>query len=456
MLKQEAYRIEGGRPVMGEITCLGAKNFATKAMVAALLSETPTTLYNVPSIGDVDITADMLTSIGVTIERDYDENTMVIDPSTMNLSSVPTPHSGSNRIPILLIGALIHHFKEVAVPFVSGCKIGARKIDFHLKAIEDFGGKIEESPTGFVASRNGGLKGTHINLPYPSVGATENCLLLSVLAEGRTVISNAAIEPEIFELITMLRSMGAIIFTNAQREIKVEGVQRLHGTRMQVLGDRIEAASWASLACASDGEIIVHGIRPETLGNFLSHYRQVGGGFELIGANSIKFFQQSDLRPTVIETDVYPGFSTDWQQPFAILLTQAEGISVIHETVYEKRFGYLEALNKLGAKTQLTTDCLGATTCRYRDTSNPHSAIILGKTPFIATGESIVIPDLRAGLAYVIAAAIADGTSLVMGIPFIERGYGDIVPRLSAMNLAIERIELSTVDAPNGIPVSNL
>jgi len=219
-------------------------------------------------------------------------------------------------------------------------------------------------------------------------------------------------------------------------------VKQLTGTRMEVLGDRIEAASWACLACASNGDVTVHGIRPDILGNFLSYFQQVGGGVELKGAESIRFFRKESLRSAIIETDVYPGFSTDWQQPFAILLTQADGISIIHETVYEKRFGYLKALDTLGAKTQVTTRCLGEAACRYRDKNYEHSAIILGPTPFTATA-SIAIPDLRAGLAYVIAAAIARGTSTIMGIHFLERGYGNIVPRLAAMNLKIERVAVS-------------
>lgn len=438
----DAYLIEGGQPVVGEIQCLGAKNFATKAMVAALLAETPTTLTNVPPIGDVDITSEMLQSIGVHITAP-DNGALLIDPSELSQPEVLMPHTGANRIPILLLGVLLHRFSRVMVPVVGGCQIGARKVDFHLQAIEHFGGQIEETPDGYIATRQGPLKGTHIKLPYPSVGATETCLYLGVLAEGRSIISNAAIEPEIFELITMLRSMGAIIFTTSGRDIRIEGVKQLSGTQMTVLGDRIEAASWASLAGASNGDITVHGIRPETLGNFLSYYQQAGGGVELKDASSIRFFRKERLRPAIIETDVWPGFSTDWQQPFAILLTQANGISIIHETVYEKRFGYLKAVDRLGAKTQLTTHCLGGTACRYRETSHEHSAIILGPTPLIAREqEPIAIPDLRAGLAYVIAAAIAQGTSLVTGIHFLERGYGNIVPRLTAMNLRIGKTSL--------------
>lgn len=435
-----AYRIEGGRPVSGEIRCLGAKNFSTKAMIAAVLGDTPTLLTNVPPIGDTEITREMLTSIGVRVEYSAPE-TLLVDASTIDSARVSTPHSGSNRMPILLLGALLHRYNEVFVPMLGGCQIGTRAVDFHLDAIQKLGGSVEYVEHGYIARRSGALQGNHIHLPYPSVGATETCLYLGVMAEGRTVISNAAIEPEIMELITMLRSMGAIIFTSSGREIQIDGVKHLNGTRMRILGDRIEAASWACLACASGGDITVHGIRPDTLGNFLSYFQQVGGGIELIDYESIRFFRKGDLRPAVIETDVYPGFSTDWQQPFAILLTQANGISVIHETVYENRFGYLKALNNLGATTQLTTHCLGGTTCRYRDRGHEHSAIIFGPTPLAAT-DCIVIPDLRAGLAYVIAAAIARGTSVVTGIHFLERGYGNIVPRLAAMNLKIERVEM--------------
>jgi UDP-N-acetylglucosamine 1-carboxyvinyltransferase len=433
-----AYIIKGGQPVIGQIKCLGAKNFTTKAMVAALLGDTPTVLTNVPPIGDVTITKEMLTSIGVSVEFTSDGE-IIIDPSSMHISDVPIPHSGSNRIPILLLGTLLHHFDKVSVPFVGGDEIGARTVDFHLDAIRQFGGKVRETSNGFIAERIAPLKGAHIKLPYPSVGATETCLYLGALAEGRTTISNAAIEPEIFELITMLRAMGAIIFTSSGREIRVEGVKQLIGTQMKVLGDRIEAASWACLACASDGEITVEGIRPEILGNFLSYFQQAGGGVELINSNTLRFFRKGPLRPAMIETDVYPGFSTDWQQPFAILLSQANGISIIHETVHENRFGYLKTLDKLGAKTQLTTYCLGGTTCRYRESNFEHSAIIMGPTPFTAVDE-ISTPDLRAGLAYVIAAAVAHGTTMVTGVELLERGYGNIVPRLAAMNLNIERV----------------
>lgn len=444
MVQEElAYRIRGGEPVVGQITCLGAKNFATKAMVAALLADSPSELFNCPPIGDVAITRAMIEAIGATVQ--VVEGWLRIDPRGIHTSRVPIPDSGSNRVPILLLGALLHRFEEVAVPVVGGCRIGERPVDFHLMAIERFGGEVSTTGEGYMARRRGRLKGAVVELPYPSVGATETCLFLSVLAQGRSVIANAAIEPEIIELITMLRAMGAVIFTSAGREIRIEGVERLGGTRMPILGDRIEAASWACLAGASDGDITVRGINPNILGNFLAHFQQVGGGFELLDAETVRFFRRTRLSPTVVETDVYPGFSTDWQQPFAVMLTQAHGISIIHETVYENRFGYLKALNQLGANTQLTTSCLGGLPCRYRDRNHEHSAIIVGPTPLRADGNIIAIPDLRAGLAYIIAAAIARGVSIIRGIHLLERGYGDVVPRLSQMNLRIERMPVATV-----------
>lgn len=447
MSKTYAYKITGGQPVKGEITCLGAKNFATKAMVCSMLGDGATILTNVPRIGDVDITADLLRSIGASVEW-HGESTMTIDPRGVNTTSVTQPDSRNNRLPILLVPALLHKFGKASVPKVGGCNIGARNVDFHLEAARMFGATVEETKNGYTAKADGRLNATHYKLPYPSVGATETCLFLSVMSEGTSIIDNAAVEPEIIELITMLRSMGAVIFLDPSRRIRVEGVAKLSGTKMFVLGDRIEAASWASLACASDGDITVKGIRPNTLGNFLSYFRQVGGGFEFVGSDAIRFYRERELSPACMETDVYPGFSTDWQQPFAILLTQADGVSVVHETVYESRFGYLSTLNKLGAKTQLSTHCMGKP-CRYEHKGHNHSAIITGKTPLKAIDEAIEVPDLRAGLAYVIAAAIAEGTSLVTNIGLLERGYGDIPTRLADISLDIEKVEIDAKAGSN-------
>jgi UDP-N-acetylglucosamine 1-carboxyvinyltransferase len=442
-MERKAYRIRGGHPVNGKVRCFGAKNFATKAMVVAVLADSSTVLANVPPIGDVEITCEMLKSIGVGINF-LDASTVEIDPRGLSSGTIPVPDTKSNRIPILLLSVLLHRFGESTVPTVAGCDIGARPVDFHLQAVQQFGAQVDLLPAGYRARRNGPLVGTHFRLPYPSVGATETCLYLAVLAEGTSVISNAATEPEIGALITMLISMGAVIDLTPSRDIIIEGVGSLSGTRMEILGDRIEAASWACLAATTDGRITVSGIQPQIMNNFLAVFNRVGGGVTIEAADSMTFYRRRPLKCSVVETNVYPGFSTDWQQPFAILLTQAAGVSVIHETVYEKRFDYLAALRGLGAIVQTSTHCLGSVECRYKGRDFPHSAIITGPTKLKSDNVTLAVPDLRAGLAYIIAAAAAEGTTFITGIENIERGYGHLpsrVAELSSLDLAEVNLE---------------
>ena len=435
------YKISGGYPVVGKVRCMGAKNLATKAMVASLLSKEKTILNNIPAIGDVEITKYLLESSGVVI-KNITKNSIEIDPGKLEEHEASLPDSRTNRIPILLLGVLLHKFGKAVVPTVGGDHIGKRNVDFHINAIKDFGAKVEKKADRYIAYADNRLKGCHVELPYPSVGATETCLFLSVLAEGTSVIKNIAIEPEIVELITMLRSMGAIIFLSSGREVMVQGVEKLKGTNIHIIGDRIEAASWASLACASDGSIEVSGIRPELLGNFLSYFAQVGGGYEFVDSETILFYRKQALKPVTIETDVYPGFTTDWQQPFAMILTQADGISVIHETVHEKRFGYLNILNQLGVTTEAVTACLGPTSCRYHGFDHYHSALIHGPAKLSSGIKPIKVPDLRAGLAYLIAAALAKGTTTLLDVEQIERGYGDLIEKLCDTNLKVKKFSV--------------
>ncbi|MBL0143444.1 MAG: UDP-N-acetylglucosamine 1-carboxyvinyltransferase [Betaproteobacteria bacterium] len=430
------YQIQGGQPVSGRIRSLGAKNFATKAMVAALLAEGTTTLLNTPRIGDVEITCDLLVASGAKLAWSHEGN-LQVDASAIRSARVPVPDSGSNRIPILLLGVLLHRLGEAHVPFVSGCNIGSRPVDFHLTAARMFGAEIEIAKDGYHARRSGPLRACHYTLPYPSVGGTESCLYLGVLAKGTSIIENVATEPEIIALITMLNAMGARIQLRPNRELVIEGVDKLYGTTFEVLGDRIEAASWAALAAATDGEITVDGIDPSTLINFFGPFNAVGGGVAIEGPKSIRFFRRHALKSIVLETDVFPGFATDWQQPFAVMLTQASGTSVIHETVYERRFDYLEALSALGAKTQIETHCLGSVACRFRGRDFPHSAMILGPTLLHSEGLTLDVPDLRAGLAYVMAAALATGETTITSIQRIERGYGALVERTRDLSIRI-------------------
>ena len=435
------YQVEGGIPIKGEIACMGAKNLATKVMVASLLSAEQTTLNNIPNIGDVEITRELLMSAGVAVTWEREAGKMIINSGQIKSSEVFLPDSKSNRIPILLLSILLHRTGQAIVPTVGGDLIGKRNVDYHLKALKMFGATVEMKNNKYIAKTQNRLQSCHVDLPYPSVGATETCIFLSVLAKGTSVIKNIAIEPEIMELITMLRSMGAIIFLSDYREITICGVEKLDGANFYITGDRIEAASWASLACASDGEIKISGIRASLLGNFLPHYTKIGGGFRLIDDETILFFRKKTLQPTQIETDVFPGFSTDWQQPFATLLTQCNGISVIHETVYERRFGYLAMLNNLGANTEVVNSCLGRIKCRYDGMDHQHSALIKGPTKLKAVKEQIIIPDIRAGLAYLIAAVLSDGTTTLTAAEQIERGYGDLTQKLRNTNIRLERIE---------------
>ena len=438
-MTEARYLITGGDSITGTIKCMGAKNFATKAMVACLLTSSISKLVNIPLIGDIEITQTLLESLGAIIHNDGN-GIITIDPSNANINHASLPDSRSNRIPILLLSVLLHKFDKVIVPIVGGDDIGRRNVDFHIYAIQMFGAIIHNEVNQYIASKTEPLHGCEITLPYPSVGATETCIFLGVLARGLSIIKNIAIEPEITELITMLRCMGAIILFTGNREITIHGVEKLSGTEVHIIGDRIEAASWASLACASDGLIRVDGIKPNLLGNFLSYYKMAGGGYRVIEENSMEFFREGKLKPISVETDVFPGFSTDWQQPFATVLTQTEGTSTIHETVYEYRFGYLDMLNKLGAQTKVTDRCIGSSICRYHGLGHKHSAIIDGCTKLRAIDEPMIVPDLRAGLAYLIGAVIANGQTELRHAEQIERGYGNLIVKLENTNLNIKRI----------------
>jgi len=257
----------------------------------------------------------------------------------------------------LLAGPLLLRKGKAEIPIPGGCKIGSRPVNFHIDALEKLGAKVEIKGDYFILSTDG-LKGTNIHLEYPSVGATENIIIASTLAKGRTIITNAAVEPEILDLIKFLQKMGAIIELSTDRKITIEGVDRLNGAIHSVIPDRNQAASFACAGIASKGDIVIENAIQDDLITFLNSIRRVGGKFE-VGENKIRFYYDGELKPIALETNVHPGFMTDWQQPFVILLTQAEGISIIHETVYEQRFGYVEALKKMGAEIELYDTCLG-------------------------------------------------------------------------------------------------
>lgn len=435
MPTSNSIKITGGTPLKGEVRISGAKNAATKELVAALLASEPVTLTNVPDIGDVAVTMEMIEDLGAKVMRKGDRVT--VDASQLKSSEVTEAFSRKNRIPILLFGPLLARFGEATIPALGGCKIGARPVDFHIEALRTMGVDINCEDGMYRARIKKGkhLKGTTVELPFPSVGATENVMLAAVLAKGTTIISNAAIEPEIHDLAMLLQSMGAIIQLEVNRTWVIEGVESLHGATHHVIPDRIEAASFAVAAVLTKGDVTIRGAEQTHLLSLLNALRRVGGDFEIL-EDGIRVFRVNGIHPATIETDVHPGFMTDWQQPFLILLTQADGTSIVHETVYESRFGYTEALKKMGANIQINTNCMGPKECRFKNQNHPHSAVIVGPTPLKAA--EIEIPDLRAGFSYLVAALIAEGTSTITGMEFVERGYERIVEKLKGLGAKIE------------------
>jgi len=423
----------------------------TKLLVASLLSDKRCRFYNVPDIADVDITVELCREIGASITWDKQEGILEIITKDLKTSYVPQRFSGSNRIPILMIGALLGRTDEdIIVPTAGGCKIGKRPIDFHLQALRALGASIEhremKKEGAYFAHAHHGLTGACIELPYPSVGATENTVLAAVRARGTTIIKNAAIEPEIIDLILFLQKLGAIITVDVDRTIRIQQARTFYEVEHTVMTDRIEAASWGLAAISTKGRVFVEGAQHLHMITFLNRLREVGAGFE-IKPNGIEFFADGPLRGGVhIETDVHPGFMTDWQQPFVVLLTQAHGNSVIHETVYENRFGYTETLRQMGADIELFTQCLGGKSCRFAAQSYHHSLIVRGPTQLV--GKEIAIPDLRAGFAYVMAALLAPEVSHITGLSFLDRGYARLVDKLSALGAQVVRTGAPVCSSP--------
>jgi UDP-N-acetylglucosamine 1-carboxyvinyltransferase len=422
--------VHGGKPLVGRVDVKGAKNLVTKAMVAALLGESASVLKDVPFISDVEIVSRLLQLHGVAIEHGED-GVMTLDPTKVSSARMADidAHAGSSRIPILFCGPLLHRLGEAFIPGLGGCHIGDRPIDFHFEVLRNFGAVIEELENGTRLSAPKGLHGAKIKLPYPSVGATEQVLLTAVRAEGLTELSGAAIEPEIMDLIAILQKMGAIISVDTDRVIRIEGVNELKGYSHRAIFDRNEAASWACAALATNGNIFVGGARQQDMTTFLNVYRKVGGAFD-IEDDGIRFWHPGgDLKPVVLETDVHPGFMTDWQQPLVVALTQAKGLSIIHETVYENRFGFTDALVQMGAQIQIYKECLGGTACRFGQRNFNHSAVISGPTPLHAA--DIRVPDLRGGFSHMVAALAAKGTSHVTNVQLISRGYEHFLQKLT-------------------------
>lgn len=430
--------VNGGAPLVGDLEVRGAKNLVSKAMVAALLAEDPCRLRNVPEISDVKIVSGLLELHGVRIDSTDRDGELLLDPTNVEQAHVADidAHAGSSRVPVLLCGPLLHRLGEAFIPDLGGCRIGERPINYHLDVLRRFGADVQKRPDGLRLTAPDGLRGTKLSLPYPSVGATEQVLLTAVRAQGVTELSNAAVEPEIIDLICVLQKMGAIISVETDRVIKIEGVDRLGGFDHRAIPDRIEAGSWACAALATRGDVYVRGAQQQPMMPFLNVFRKVGGAFD-IDDEGIRFWHPGGrLESLVLETDVHPGLMTDWQQPLVVALTQTTGLSIVHETVYENRLGFTEALAEMGAVIQLYRECLGGSPCRFGRANFRHSAVVSGPTPL--TGADITVPDLRGGFSYLIAALAAEGQSKVHGIDLIYRGYERFSDKLDALGASYD------------------
>jgi UDP-N-acetylglucosamine 1-carboxyvinyltransferase len=435
--------IKGGQPLRGKTEIKGSKNAATKMMVASLLTEEPCVIENVPLSDDIDITAELCQKIGSEIS--FEEHSCKMQTKTIAVSLVPEL-SRKNRIPVLALGPLLHRNGVAEVPVLGGCPIGHRPINFHLEALNRMGVRVERREKSYYAKANS-INGAEIELPYPSVGATENIILTAVLAKGDTQIQNAAIEPEIMNLIDMLVLMGAKISCDlGSRKIKISGVGKLSGAKIKVMPDRNEIVSLAVLTLATFGDVVMKGVDQffnftstgcnNYLEIFLQKIKEMGGNFEA-NSEGLRFWGQSPYKPVSVQTAPHPSFMTDWQQPFAVLLTQAEGESMIHETVYEDRFGYVKDLQKMGADITVTDECLGSQ-CRFHGQTFNHSARVNGPTKL--RGSEIEMKDIRAGMSHLIAALTAEGESVITGVEHLDRGYERIDERLKGLGANIERV----------------
>jgi len=435
MTNQPYWDIEGGVRLNGTVQVRGGKNSAPKHVVAALLTEEPCILSNVPRVGDVAWALDVCEALGSEVQW-LDDHTVRLHTPRIVTPELASAYGGSSRLPVLLLGPLLARTGEARVPHGGGCQIGSRPVDYHVHGIRHLGAELVMTD-GQLAAKARRLRGGVFDLPYPSVGATETLLLAAVLAEGTTLLRGVALEPEVIELIRLLHQMGALIRFESDRTLRVQGVERLQGYTFRCVPDRNECASWACAAIATDGDVTVKGADQFALLAFLDRLREMGGEYEIL-QEGVRFFRGTDrLRGISVDTHYHPGFMSDWQPPLAVALTQAQGRSIIHETVYEDRFRYTDGLVEMGAQMSVRTECLGAEPCRFRAANCRHSCVIQGPTAFRAT--QLTMPDLRGGFAYAIAAMLADGTSRLFGVEHIARGYAEFVQKAVELGVNVSQ-----------------
>ena len=413
--------IHGGRPLKGEVTINGAKNSVVALIPAVILADDIVTLDGVPDISDVDSLIDIMIAMGASVTRS--EDSLTIDPR--GIQNVPMPYGKINslRASYYFYGSLLGRYGEATVGLPGGCDLGPRPIDLHLKAFEAMGAKMTMDGNYMNLSTEGQqLKGASIYMDTVSVGATINTMLAAVKAKGRTIIENAAREPEIIDVATLLNNMGAHIRGAGTDIITIEGVPHLHGTRHQVIPDRIEAGTYIALAAAIGQGIQINNVLYEHLESFIAKLEEMGVRMT-VSEDSIFVEEQQNLRAINIKTSPYPGFATDLQQPITPLLLTANGHGKITDTIYEKRVNHVAELAKMAGKISTSSDQ------------------IVYEGPNQLQGAQVKATDLRAGAALVIAGLMAQGKTEITNIEFILRGYSNIIEKLTNLGADIQLIE---------------
>ena len=413
--------INGGRPLKGEVTISGAKNSVVALIPATILADDVVTLDGVPDISDVASLIEIMTIMGAKIERN--EDSLIIDPRGVKDMPMPFGKINSLRASYYFYGSLLGRYGQATVGLPGGCDLGPRPIDLHLKAFEAMGAAMTMDGSSMKLATDGKpLQGANIYMDTVSVGATINTILAAVKAEGRTVIENAAREPEIIDVVTLLNNMGARIRGAGTDMIIIDGVPHLHGTRHQVIPDRIEAGTYIALSAAIGEGIQINNVLYEHLESFIAKLEEMGVRMT-ISEDSIFVEKQTGLKAIQIKTSPYPGFATDLQQPITPLLLTAAGRGRIVDTIYEKRVNHVPELAKMGATIS---------------TLNDH---IIYEGPNQLTGSSVKATDLRAGAALVIAGLMASGTTEITNVEYILRGYSDIIDKLTQLGAEIQLVE---------------
>ena len=408
--------INGNKKLKGEIKISGAKNSVVALIPAAILSDEGATLYNVPDISDTKSLLDILNLLNC--NQNYNNEILTIDTKNLKNEVIKEELSKKLRASYYFMGALLAKFNYVEIYFPGGCNIGSRPIDFHINGFKKLGAEVEIEGNKYIFKAKK-LKGADIYLDFASVGATINIMLAAVKAEGKTTISNAAKEPEIVNVASFLNSMGAKITGAGTSEIKIEGVKHLKKGVIDVIPDRIEAGTYIIAGALMGNDLKISGIIEDHIEALLSKIEEMGVEIKR-EKNSLIINKPKNYKPINIKTLVFPGFPTDLGQPISVLLTQANGMSIFEETIYENRIGHIKYLQKMGANIRV----------------NDRTAIIVGPTPL--KGEEVVATDLRAGACMVLAGLTAKGTTVINDIEHILRGYENIVEKLQKVGADIK------------------